>query len=165
MIWRPLYAEPPPAGSTIVVREEGFRRPEIVGTYDGSFGVTDAAGHPYKRAMGGEDGDFEPHTMPPKPEYLVVGADLAPALTPGQVFLWFATETAALDNGQGAKLEHYGLGRLWCLLEYGIGPEGLELARSCNRISEEKWNESHGRGWSLVQTDRLPVRCWFARKR
>lgn len=166
MIWRPLYADPPPAGSMIVIRDKGFTRPEIVGTYDGSFVVTDAAGRPYVRSEGGTDGDFEPHTMPPKPEYLVVGAEHAPVLTPGKVSAWFATKTAALDNSNGQKLKDYGLGQLWRFMESdGVGPEGLELAVGRNRISEARWNTARGPGWILVQTDRHPVRCWFARKR
>ncbi len=159
MIWRPLSTTTrplsdgqPAEGAMIVVRTQGCERPEACGEWTRGQLASAFIGRLVK--------------LPEDPEYLVVDAEPSPVLTPGRVFRWFAAETAALDNGQGAKLEHYGLGRLWCLLEgNGIGTEGLELARSCNRIGEDKWNSARGPGWVLVQTDRMPVRCWFARKR
>ncbi len=159
MSWRPLYAEPPPAGSMIVVRTKGCQRAEVCGEWIGG-------GWNLASAFVDTTGKDILVPIPEDPEYLLVGAEPAPVLTPVQVFTWFAAETAALDNGQGQKLEHYGLGRLWCLLaRYEIDPEGLELAVLRNRISEIRWNVSRGPGWILVQTDRHPVRCWFARKR
>ena len=116
-------------------------------------------------ALLGYDEDI-PVGIPDDPVYLVIDSEAAAALVPFHVFQWFAKESAALDAGQATQLGHEGLGRLWCLLDRnGIGPEGLALARATNRISEKKYRDAHGPGWIKVQSDRLPVRGWFARKR
>lgn len=138
MIWRQLYQDPPAAGSTIVVREgtedaagqKLYTRPEIVGTYVGSFTVEDATGTAFAVARGT---GFEAHTMPRNPEYLVVDmSDKVERPSVSEIFRWFAAESAEL-YGEEVKLSHRGIGRIYDLLER-LETEGLDLGLSCLRL-------------------------------